>query len=234
VIRFKLRGLKEAMKQLKKFERSIPFAMREGLTNIAWSGRSIWTKEVEKSFTLRNTFTTRSLQVDRATGREVKGMRAVLGSRAPYMGRAEVGGTVRGKSASKPIPTAVAAGQSMGARRTRLVRASAKLGRIKAAKAMRAATQKQRNAVALRMAAKSGNKHVLLERKSGGKALFQLKGGKRNRSVKMLWDLSRSSVQVPPTPTLERTLQQLKRRAPLLMAKAFRKQLVRNRLFGFG
>ena len=67
-------------------------------------------------------------------------------------------------------------------------------------------SRKQRNAIAIAVAQRAGQKVVLLERPSGGKGLFLLGGGKRSVTTRLLWDMSRGSVHVPAAPTLERTL----------------------------
>jgi len=229
-----LADAKRLVAELKAYAaRALPYAIRNSLTTSAFEGRRQWIHEMESSFTLRNKWTTRSIRVVRARGFDVRRMEAVLGSLAPYMHTQEVGGTVRGKGRSKPIPTRTAAGQSMGsAPRTRVVRRPYRLSSIRLRGRRSGKTPRQRNAIAVKQAASTGQKFALLEA-HGRKGLYRITG-KRRLTVRLLWDLSRPSVLVPRTPTLGRTLDAIEPRLPQIHAAAIIEQLKRNRVLGYG
>jgi hypothetical protein len=212
---------------LKKFQKSMPHAVRNGLNRTAFQGRKDWNAEIERTMTVRNTFTTRRTIVDKASGTNLQSMRAVLGSAAPYMGDREQGETKSKKGKhGVPIPTVGVARGSI----KKLVRPSNKLGAIRL-QDRTGSSRKQRNAIALRMAVKRGSKFAFLELDGGG-GLFKVTGRKR-LNVRMVWDLRRTSVQVPPMPTLERTLQKLDPKIDRFMVDAVVEQLRRNHLFGY-
>lgn len=224
---------KKAVKDLRKFrEKAIPYAVRNALNRGAFHARTEWQQEVRRAFTLRNAFTERSIRVDRATGKNVAGMVAVVGSVAPYMDEQEHGATERGRSKHKPIPGPVAAGLQPGGKRTKMVRAGNKLSALHASRPV-GASSKQRNAVALAMARRKGERVVLLDRPNGGKGLFRLMGGKKKVQTRLLWDLSRGSVKVKPTPTLGRTLARIQPRLAEIHRDAFVEQLRRHKILGY-
>jgi hypothetical protein len=155
-------------------------------------------------------------------------MVASVGSVAEYLEKQEFGGTGKGT-----IPTPVSSGEGRGARpRKRLVRRPNRMGSITLAERRRVADRRQRNAIAIRAALKSGRKFVFLELERR-KGLFRLKGGKRNPQVDMLWDLSRKSVRIRPNPTLGPTLRLIEPRLLEIHAGSLLEQLKRNRVFGY-
>jgi hypothetical protein len=224
---------RKAIRDLKTFKATaIPYAVRNALNRSAFHGREEWQREIAASFTLRNNWTTRSLRVERASGRDAGSMRAYLGSLAVYMGDQEKGGIVKGKTGLKGIPGPVAAGLAPGAHRTRLVRAGNRLNALHLRKPI-GATKAQRNAVAIAMAKRKGEKAVLLERPKGGKGIFKLMGGRRKVQVRLLWDFSRRSVHVPSQPTLQRTLRRIQPRVEAIHVEAVVEQLKRHKILGY-
>jgi hypothetical protein len=220
---------------LKRFRSTaFPYAVRNSLNTCAFEGRKIWAGELQRTFILRNTFTTRSLRVVKATGANVEKMAAFLGSIAPYMGKQEKGGTVRGRLfRSKPIPTSVAAGQAQGSRpRTKQVRRPNWLSAIRIGKRRIGKNRKQRNAIAIRQAVASGQRFTFLELENR-KGLFRITGTKRI-TVRMVWDLSKKSVREPAAPTLQRTLKALEPRMLLIHRGAIVDQMKRHRILGYG
>jgi hypothetical protein len=228
------RGVKELVRDLRVArERALPYAVKTAVNSAAFEARTIWQGEIRRSFTTRNRYTERSILVERARGLDAKRMVAVVGSVAPYMGDQETGAVIRGKGKHKAIPGPAAAGLPAGAKRTRMVRAPNKLSAIKVAK-VRGSTVQQRWAIALGQARRTGRKFVLLERPKGGKALFRVGGGKRRKAtLRLLWDVSRSSVRVPPEPTLQRTLKALEPKLPHMYQAALLEQFRRHKLLGF-
>lgn len=224
---------KKAVADLRKFrETALPYAVRNALNRSAFHARAQWQQEIESSFTLRNAFTMRSVRYTKATGKDVGSMVAVVGSTASYMDEQEKGATIPGRGRHKPIPGPVAAGQAPSGKRTKLVRAGNKLSALHVQR-VAGANRRQRNAVALAMARRSGARVALLERPTGGKGLYRLFGGKRKPQARLLWDLSRSSVKVRPEPTLQRTLKRIQPRLAEIHRDAVVEQLRRHKILGY-
>jgi hypothetical protein len=222
-------GAKEMVAALKRMRsQAVPYAVRNALNTQAFEARKAWVGFIQRDFVNRNTFTQRSIQVVKAGGLSVANMQSVVGSTAPYMGTQEEGGTVRGKGAHKAIPAPTAAGLPAGSRRTKLVRARFYLGAINAQHPALVGSRKQRNAIAIAVARRAGLKFALLERPSGGKGLFLLGGSKRQPTTRLLWDVSRGSVQVPGAHQLERTLAHVLTQSERVHMDALVQQLTRN------
>jgi hypothetical protein len=233
---------RQALRDLEEFKRSaIPFAIRNSLNTSAFELQKIWRGEIRRTFINRNTFTERSIHVQKARGGDPNRMISVVGSITDYLDEQESGGTVRGKGAHKPIPGPSAAGQSPGTKRTKLVMRSRYLGAIKAQRATGGRSARARNVAAMLMARRKGAQYVLLERPGGGKGLFLVSGGQRRftgrrftmRALKtrLLWDLSRSSVRVPPEPTLQRSLSIIEPKLPHIHLASLVEQCQRHGLF---
>jgi hypothetical protein len=231
------REFRKLEKDLRTFaSKAIPHAVRNSLSTSAFQARAEWQDQIKRSFTLRNKFTERSIRVEKATGFEVRRMVSVVGSVAPYMERQEFGGIEHANRGIKAIPGPSAAGQAPGTKRTRLVRATARLGRINVKRgALRrtGGSPKQRNLVALLQARRAGRKHALLERKNGGRGLFLITGTKRKIRTRLLYDVSKSQVTVPAEPTLQRTLKAIEPKLERIHKDAFLFQLRKHRILGY-
>ena len=233
-VEVELKDFERLQRDLATFaKRSVPYATRAALTSSAFALREAWQSEIKGSFTLRNSFTERSIRVDKATGTNLQTMQATTGSVASYMGEQEEGATIHGRSKHKPIPGPAAAGQKPGSKRTRLVRAGNKLGAINVLRPITKGSKKRRNAAAIAQAIAKGKKVALLERKKGGKGLFAVSGGKRKVRMALLWDLSRGSVKVKPEPTLQRSLRRIESKLDRIHYTELLKQLRRARVFGY-
>lgn len=229
MITVEFHGAKEMVAALKRLRtQAIPYAVRNALNAQAFEARKAWVGFIQRDFVNRNTFTQRSVQVVKAGGLNVGSMQSVVGSTAPYMGTQEDGGTVHGKGAHKAIPGPVAAGLAAGSKRVKLVKSRFYLGAIAAQHPALVGSRKQRNAIAISVARKAGLKFALLERPSGGKGLFLLGGSKRAPTTRLLWDMSRSSVQVPGAHMLERTLAHVLTQSERIHMDALVQQLTRN------
>lgn len=220
-------GLGKLFRDLEKFRsKAIPFAMRRTLNDTAFAARALWVDEIQKTLVTRNTFTTRSLRVERATGRTVAGMRAVVGSAAPYMGKREV----LSREERGPVPTTVASGEGRsGKPRRRLVRRPNRIAAIQLPDKLRQGSRRQRAAVTISMAARKGHRFVFLELERR-KGFFRVSGGKRRPRIDMLWDTSRKSHTVKPHPTLGPALKRVARLVPGIQRKALLEELRRNRI----
>jgi hypothetical protein len=234
-ITVELRGFERFERDLRRMaKQAIPHAARNALNSSAFETQKRWRAEVKQSFTTRNSFTERAILVDKAKGLNTRAMVAVVGSVAPYMADQEYGGTVRGGGSKKAIPGPVAAGQSPGGKRTRLVRAPNKLSAIHVRRPLQRYGKRRRNAVAIAIALSKKDRFVMLERKKGGgRGLFALKGTKRAVRTRLLWDVSKRSVRVRPEPTLQRSMKALDARYPTIWHDALVAQLRRHRVWGY-
>jgi hypothetical protein len=223
-------GLSKLFRDLEKFRaKAIPFAMRATLNETAFQARKLWVDEINRTLVTRNTFTERSLHVERATGRTVAGMRAVLGSRAPYMGKVEAGNT----NPKGNVPTGVATGEGRGAKpRRRLVRRPNRVASIQLPAKLRQGSRKQRTAVTIAMAARKGHRYVFLELERR-KGFFRVAGGKRRPRIDMLWDTTQKSVRSKPYPTLAPALKRVAKLIPGIQRKALLRELQRNKIAGY-
>lgn len=233
---------KRALRDLEEFKKTaIPFAIRNSLNTSAFEMQKVWRREIRQTFVNRNKFTERSIHVEKARGSDPNRMVSVVGSIADYLDEQESGGTVRGKGALKPIPGPSAAGQQPGSKRTKLVMPSRYLQAIKATKATRGSSPRARNVAALLIARRKGQQFVLLEKPSGGKGIFMVSGGtqrfngrrmtRRKLKTRLLWDLSRRTVRVPPAPTLQRSLQIIEPKLPHIHLAALLEQIHRHGIF---
>lgn len=225
---------------LENFARkSVPFAAKSALNEIAFDARKEWaTKQIPEAFTLRNTWTARGVRVDKAQGRTIAGMQSKVGSIREYMLEREEGDTQtkRGKH-GVAVPTTGASGQPKKAKRTKAVRPQNYLNAIQVARSV-SGTRKRRNVVGVMMALKTGGVAYLEMRKSlkgdlqGGlrKGLFRVTGGKRRPKLRLLYDLTKSTVTTKPIPTLERTVDAVRPRFLKAHVKAMHAELVRHKM----
>ncbi len=206
--------------------KGLPFAVRKGLNETAFEARKQWKEQLGKTLTLRNTWTERSLRVDKvAAGYDVGSMQSKVGSTAPYMAEQEFGGSKAKKGRhGVPIPTAVAAGQDKGAQRTKAVRKRNYLSALSVTK--RAGVgRKQQNAIAVKTAAKTGGVVFLdLGRRQG---LFRVTGGAKRPRISMLYNLSKTVVVTPPHATLGPAIKVIEPKLASIHAKALQEQIDR-------
>ena len=228
------------MKQIERFERdlrelsrtALPVANRSALNGGAFAAQKAARAIVGARMTLRNRYTLQSIQVDKATGSQIAQQVAIVGSVAPYMATQEFGG-VKAKKGTEgvAIPTSYAAGQGEARPRTRLPRGANKLAAIKLQnQGIHATSKAQRNAIAVRMAARSGTKFVYLELQRR-KGLFRVVGGERSPRVRMVHDLTHASVRIPRSAWLEPAAATARERMPELYREALQYQADRLGLF---
>lgn len=221
-------------KALEGFQRSIPYAMRNGLNSCAFELRKTWQLEIRAAFTLRNKFTERSVRVEKANGLNIGSMKAVTGSVAPYMGDQEEGAKVKGRGKHKAIPAPVAGGgKPGGTNRPRLVAGRFKLGAVSvASKPLAKYGRRRQNAIAIAIAVRKGERFALLNRSKGkGRGLFEVKGLKRKAKVRLIWDMSRGSVKVPAEPTMARAVHRSRNAFERIMRSSLEDQAKRHGLF---
>jgi hypothetical protein len=228
-IKIDLNDFKRLTRDLERTAKSaLPHAMRNALNDAAFRGRQLWVQEIEREFILRNTFTTRTLEVRKAVGTNMQSMRSELGSRQEYMATQEHGGVDHG---SVPTTASSGEGRQMPPRK-KLVRQPNKLAAIALGQRYRRGSRKQRNAVALHMAAATGKKFVFLdlERRKG---LFRVSGGKRIKQIDLVWDTTSKAHQVHAHPTLAPAVRRVQAELPRIMTRALVDQLKRHKVFGY-
>ena len=210
-------------------ERAIPFATKSAINGGAFKAREMMQKNIREKMVTRNKFTERSVRVDTAKTLDISRQRATVGSVAPYMETQEFGGTERKKGKhGVAIATTTASGEAEGVRpRRRVPRRANQLQNIRLRKRGKAGvSRRQANFMAVRQAIKSGDRTVFLDlQKHPG--IYKITGGKRNPRLRMLYDLSRSSVRIPATPTLGPAVRVAQGAMPLIYTKALRFQLAR-------
>ena len=98
------------------FEKANAIAIRKTLDTQAALSRRNYLANVKENFTLRNTFTRRSIQFDKVETDKIKDMVSRVGSKAPYMALQEEGGRKKPKSGRRmAIPSKAARGGSNAA-----------------------------------------------------------------------------------------------------------------------
>ncbi len=216
--------------------KGVPHAARNGLNRTVFEGRKVWHDNLDKTLTLRNTWTKRSIRYAKARGTNLFRLEATLGSTEEYMALQERGGVQRKKHKhGVPIPSPVASGEGRGVRpRKRMVRKPHRMENIQLARrrGLSSLPRRQRNAAAIQMAKREGRKHVFL-RTENRKGLFKLSGGRRNPRIDLVWDLSKGTVRIPPSRTLASTVRDLMPRLPGFHVDALKDQLRRFHARGF-
>lgn len=208
-------------------KRGVPHAARNALNQAAFETRERYREEVARSLIHRNTWTMRSIGMERAKGIDLHRLTARVGSTQEYMALQESGGVQRKRGEQgKPIPTRIASGEGEGsAPRQRLVRRPNRLANIALGLRGRG-NRKQRNAVAIRIALATGRKFVFLELERR-KGIFRIVGGRRRTRLRMVWDLTRSQVTVPANPMLERSIDAMQSRFGPIYIDAMEAQIKR-------
>lgn len=235
-----LRDVERLERELLFFaRRSYPFAVRKTLNDLAWQTRKNYQEQISQKLITRNQFTMRSVLVDRATGVSVPRMRSVAGSIAPYMDIQEFGGVDRGgPGKNKPIATGYSAGQEGQIPRTRLPRKPNKLQNIRLNRRRRVPkTRKQALLYHVQDAVVFGPRVFYFDfgrrkgifRVVGGARGFK-RGWPRGAKLKMLWDLSNPTVNIPSTPMLAPAVTDSISRADYIYSRALAEQLSRRGL----
>lgn len=231
MIQVKLHRVERLERHLAKFTKAVPYAIKGALNDTAFAAREEWARQLQSTFVLRNKWTEKGLRVDKASGRNIATMQAVVGSLRDYMKDREEGSTEtkRGKH-GVAIPMSGASGQAKKAKRTKPVRRTNYLSAITMHKRV-SGTDARKNTVAIMMAKKAGGGVVLLQ-KRGRKGLFRVQaGGKKPR---LLYDLSKSVVRTKPYPTLQETLKVIEPKRMGIWQKNLEAQLARNKVLHYG
>lgn len=221
-------NIREFERKLRKLnKRGIPFAELETINRAAFETQKDVRQNLGDDMTLRNSWTVRSVLVNRAT---LSTMESSVGSVQPYMETQEKGGTETstGKH-GVTIPTSVASGEGRNAKpRRKAVRRPNRVSNIQLAKTARSSNRKQRNAIAISTAVRTGKRYVFLELQQR-KGIFRIYGGKRKPRIEMIQDLTRRSITTPRNPWLLPRATAQAQRLPAYYADALQRQLDRLR-----
>lgn len=234
MIRIDNEDVKQLESNFKTFaRRALPFATKATVNSAAFKARTFAQENIREKMTLRNRFVERSIQVIQTKTLKISQQESRMGSTADFFEDQEFGGTKRRKGRDGvPIATAYASGQNGQQPRTRLPRKVNTLRAISLKRSRKArGSRRQRNTIAIKEAAESGNKFVFLDL-GRTKGIFKVVGGKRRPRIKMVWDLTRSIVRIPKNPTIAPAANDTQALMPELYREALEFQARRNRLFG--
>lgn len=202
---------------------ALPYATKQTLNDAAFRTRAFAAESTRKKMILRNTYSVRSIQVQRASGLDISRQVSETGSVISYMAEQEFGGTRYKKTRQgMGIPTSYSAGQGMHAsprtrpttgrnRKKNLRLHSSRKGRKK-----RSLTAQQKLIVAVKSAVKHNEREVFL-RVPGRKGMYRVEGGRMGKKgktlatrIKLIWSYQEQSTRTPKNPWLnpafERTL----------------------------
>ena len=198
-------------KQVEQLERTlqrlnkqgIPYAVRFALDRTAFDGMREAKEEAKRVFTMRNTWTERSIQVNKVpkATKEIHRMASEMGSMQAYMGQQEEGFT-RSSSGSQgvQVPTPHAAGQGDATRRTRPIRKQFRWATLRTVKRRTPASDKQATFLALTEAIKAREKVVFM-RLGRVRGFWHIQGriGKDGRPIisklRLLYNANRTIVK---------------------------------------
>lgn len=212
-------------------ERAIPFATKFAINGAAFKARSEMQENIREKMITRNRFTERSVLVEPTKTLDIRRQAATVGSTADYMEDQEFGGIKRKRGKhGVPIATTTASGEGEGVRpRRKLPRRPNQMRHIRLRRRSKGGmTRGQAAFVAVRQTLADGNRTVFLDLRRG-KGIYKITGSKRNARLRMLHDLSRTSVRIPKTPTLAPAVATAQRALPGMYFKALRFQLDRLR-----
>lgn len=199
--------------------KAIPFAQKNTLNSLAFDGMKEARGNVAEQMTLRNKYTQSSITVDMARR---LGDHATLGSEAEYLATQEAGGTV--DPGAIQTPTASSEGDNAKPRR-KLARGKNRMKNIALRQPrLNGASRAQKASSAIWWAVRTKSKYVYFETKRGP-AIFRVTGAKYAPRIKMLYDLSESSVRIPRNVWLRTAHESAMSRMPRHYVAAMQKQL---------
>lgn len=225
-----LRQVKRFARELERAsEKAVPYAIRDYVNSAAFEAQREWKDVIGQRLTLRNNWTTRSIQVRKASGLKPKEMSSQVGSIADYMDEQEEG-TTTAKSGKHGValPTAGSAGQGKAKKRTRPIRRGNYLSALHVPDGRVTGSRQRRNRVAMIRAIKTGTRVAYLDLGKGRGGLFKINGSvERLRKPVMLYDLSRKATKTPASHTLQGALDAIQPRLPSIAVRAIMGQMNR-------
>lgn len=234
-------------KDLKLFKRrALPFATKATLNSAAFDAQKRSRIDLKENLTLRNRWTVQSVRVEQARTLNIRRQASHVGSIEDYMEDQEFGGIkTKGGKEGTPITTSYAAGQGLkNNNRTRLARKPNRLLNIKLKnnKLRGAKNNKQATILKTIQAVKTGKRTVYYDfRGRKKKGIYRVVGGRINRrggmpqgvKLRMLHDLSETSVTVPRRPWLKPAFDRTTKTLPTMYKKALTFQLRRHKVLGY-
>ena len=237
MLRVTMRDIQSLEADMRTFaSEAMPYATRSTVNTTAFRGRKIAARVIDQRMITRNRFTMRSVQVEPTKTLNVDKQASKLGSTQEYMAVQETGGArVAEGRFGVPIPTSYAANQGMSQRpRTRLPTRRRRTANIKLMPGgdERFVSKRQEITVKTLMARRAGYKFVFIDaRPYGARGIYELVGRERNMKMRMVYNLDRKTVQIPPNPWLSDTVERVERLVPEIYFSALRFQLDRRGLF---
>lgn len=233
--------IKDLARDVKLFTaRGLAFATRQTLNDAAFAGRKQTVKEISRVFIERNTWTRRTLRVDKATSLDIDLQASAFGSREKYMAEQEFGHTqIKKGKHGVPIVTSYAAGQERARPRTKVTKARNRWSNLRLRRnRQRHGSPDQNLLVDVRLAVKSNQRELFLSRTEHGvtKGIYRVTGGrtsKRNHGwpkgarLKMIFSLEKTSVTTKPHKTVTPAFFIAARKLPRLYKKNLLFQLKR-------
>ena len=224
-------------------KRALPFATRQTLNSAAFSAQKTARNNIKNQMITRNTFSVRSVQVDKARGLNIRTQESIVGSIADYLAVQEFGGakSKQGKEGVS-IPTSASAGQPNSSQpRRRLPRAANSMSAIqlKRSRKRKPKNRKQEILFKIQDAVTTGNRYIFLDlgrrqgifRVVGGSARGLKRGGPKGAKLRMMHDLTRDTVIIPPNPWLKPAQLSAIRKIPAFYEKALIFQMKKHNLF---
>lgn len=223
--------------------RAIPVATRNFVNEAARDIRDRAKIVVKEKMTLRNRWTINSIRaVTTREHRSLSRIKASAGSLQEYMLDQEFGGIKR-KSGSEGvrIATGFSAGQEGARPRTKLPRKANKIHNIKLSNRRAPRNRKQRNMVMVHQAVREGKRFIFMDL-GKRKGIFRVVGGRKRKTanedhrvkgakVKMIHDLTRPFVRIPPNPWLKPSSEASQRRFPRMWRRQLLRQISREKAF---
>jgi hypothetical protein len=212
-------------------KKSFNLATLSTVNGMAFKTMRIAREDLGKNFIIRNQFTKRSIRVNRAKGLNILSQKASVGSDADYMKTQQFGGSVSSKGKEgHPLPTSAASGEAQHViPRLKNVPPRHRLSNIQLRnrRSFKAKSRAQRNIIALRVAAKSGDKFVYLNtgRKKGIYRIIKRTRGKE--VIRKIYDLSTKTYLIPQTPWLTKALISLRPHVSIIAREALQFRLNR-------
>ncbi len=214
--------------------KALTFATRATLNELVFESQQLARDKIKDVMILRNKFTVKSIQVEKAKTLRISNQSSIIGSTLDYMEVQEFG-SVKTKSSNKKgvaIPTAFSAGQSLKAKpRTRATTRKNRLSNIILNKRIvKRSSLKQRNLIIIKLAAQSSLKYVYLNL-GRTKGIFKVTGTKKRPKINMVYNLTNLSVRIPKNPWLLPSFNEAQKLTPDIYRKALIVQLDRHKLF---
>jgi len=236
VIKIDDSDLRRLEKDLHKLShRALPHAIRGTHRAKGFATMNEARSKIDKEFILRNAWTKRSVQVE--MGKD----QTTVGSIADYMEDQEFGGSKkkRGK-VGVAIPTSFASGASLKAQpRMKKPRRKNMLKNITFSKARRKTGGKGAEILGLiRAAVETGQRTFYWDTGRQQKGIFRVLGGRLLKSgrvkgakLRMVYDLSETSVRIPRSPWLLPSTNKVQKRTEEIYAEQLERQIKINQLF---